>query len=105
MTSLFRRFISISTTRSVPRVIKINGTCSVQMDTSDPLVVKFSLELRQKWSDQAREESRSDVCYHPPSSDTRYLLHPAISLPPSTNHTTEYDMMSALSQLMKDNKD
>ena len=94
MTSIFRRFISVSAVRYTPPIFKINA--SIQLDMSDPLVVKFSIELRDKWKAHSDEESRADVCYHPTST-------PVISLPPSPpkNNQSDYDMESALSHIMK----
>lgn len=90
MYTLFRRFLSV---RSTPPIFKINGYCSVQLDPSDPVVMKFALQLRQKWRDQKDEDVRADVIYLPPST-------PVISLPPSNNRP-EYDKESTLSHIFK----
>lgn len=65
------------------------------MDRSDPLVLKFSLDLQDSWKIQSENESRAsreDVIYQ--SEEFRHSTKPK-------KESSEYDMESALSKIMK----
>lgn len=44
-------------------IFKIEGQCYIRSDTSDTLVLKYTLELKRKWDIQSQDEIKKDVIH------------------------------------------
>lgn len=90
---LFKRLFSTKTIPKSP-VFKIEGQCHIRLDTSDTLVLKYTLELRQDWDTQLQKEIKEDVSH-------LYDSSLEVNLPKTLIPMEDYE--SALSHIMKRN--
>ena len=95
MSFISKRFFS--TFKRAP-LYKIDGQCHIKIDTSDTLVLKYKLELRQKWNIESQNEIKKDIggLYEYPSPSPTLVVRERASSPE--------DSESALSHIMRMSK-